>query len=77
MTWRDISTAPRDGTEVLVAMPSGALTVARWQVDRRYTAGGVWYHAPFALPQPTHWMPLPDPPETTTEAERIAVMDGK
>lgn len=88
MTWRDISTAPRDGTDILVfdadelGLPDTACcTVVRWY-------GGEWAIVGYGGPiveedgwvrtfMPTHWMPLPDPPVTTTEADRIAVMDGK
>ena len=71
MTWLDISTAPRDGTRVLIYM--GGMIFAcgfehgKWQ-------HGVWFRQE---PPITHWMPLPDPPSTTTESERLAALDGK
>lgn len=81
MTWRDISTAPRDGSKVLTW---GCLHNDRgvdmgeqpsWQVSWWLDCG--WYCLMWGSHEPTHWMPLPAPPVTTTEAERIAVMDGK
>lgn len=64
--WQDISTAPRDGTHILVTrVPAttrppinkvrwgkGKLGVARWIISSRL---GLQY-------EPTHWMPLPQPP---------------
>ena len=61
MTWQPIETAPRDGSEILL-----------W--DKEFEACAVGYFfEPFAqwvaFPgcteevNPTHWMPLPQPPE--------------
>jgi hypothetical protein len=88
MTWRDISTAPRDGTWILLfdpkmEMPASLGCYERWE-DRddkgRFKPGG-WAMAEWdGLPsscEPTHWQPLPAPPEATTEAERTAVLEGK
>lgn len=70
MTWQPIETAPKDGTVVVLAEWSdyhGA-----WQFGtgywRRYLPGfgdgfGWIGHAP------THWMPLPDPPDDVTRAQ--------
>lgn len=59
--WRDISTAPKDGTNIL-AHEDGATTVVYWDDER-----GSWLH-PYkggktTWPKLTHWMPLPEPPE--------------
>jgi hypothetical protein len=71
--WRDISTAPRDGTEILVwsAMNAGKCFLAVWD-DNRFARKprpywsfckerlyGTWT---VRKNQPTHWMPLPEPP---------------
>lgn len=73
MNWQPIETAPKDGTDILVWY-SGAVRVTRWYVH--YMNGhpdlrrapewdqdvmyGPSYYGPM---EPTHWMPLPQPPE--------------
>jgi len=73
MEWRDIKSAPRDGTEILVYWPY-------WRADRAtiawFESFGGWmgdcclseFHE-VASPdrQPTHWMPLPLPPTAPQE----------
>lgn len=62
--WRDIETAPKDGTVVLLAGCRKPVAAA-WLEDEID-----WWHVddnkrgPFALrgPGPTHWMPLPAAP---------------
>jgi hypothetical protein len=65
MKWQPIETAPKDGTEVLIFQrikDQGEkdllhLAVASWE-------GSYWddrIDMP-PWPKPTHWMPLPDPP---------------
>jgi hypothetical protein len=63
--WRPITSAPQDGTEVLV-FADGHVAVAifvqgRWQAvvagQRVPDAAGI-----MALAAPTHWRPLPPPP---------------
>jgi hypothetical protein len=65
MTWHPIETAPKDGTEVLL-----------WK-DRRIV-GGSWnsggaMHMPHwmgGIFDPTHWMPLPAPPQPMPADDR-------
>jgi hypothetical protein len=68
--WRDIETAPKDGTRVLLY--SGGAFTARWSEECQFgqfkTAPG-WQifecEDPFysvAEDKPTHWMALPAPP---------------
>lgn len=56
--WQKIKTAPRDGTLVLVG-DSRAVMVARfdWKYVEWISVPGAW------VQRPTHWMPLPPPPE--------------
>lgn len=63
MQWRPIEDAPRDTkTTVLLALQSGAVTMARrWSADHNVwhgLDGEADYRAPI------HWMPLPKPPHT-------------
>lgn len=57
MKWQPIETAPVDGTEILVA-EDRYVTVARW-------CGFYWGDGLSLMGSigPTHWMPLPEPPE--------------
>ena len=57
--WQPIETAPKDGTRILVSWTFGG-----WNIARCLTPSGRWmtqYDRPLAV-QPTHWMPLPEPP---------------
>lgn len=65
--WRPIETAPKDGTEILVALCGGewatSLMVVSYDADQPdfpwiTLDGGQGYHKD----APTHWMPLPPPP---------------
>jgi hypothetical protein len=62
MTWQPIKTAPKDGTEILAWARSDGFFVVFWYAHR-----GVWLWTAHELDgdeelNPTHWMPLPDPP---------------
>lgn len=66
--WQPIETAPRDGRLLLVWWPEfaklyghGATVVAAWRDDMYWQAGN--YHT-FGLRNtpPSHWLPLPPPP---------------
>jgi hypothetical protein len=61
--WQPIETAPKDGTPVLCyarIAHGGVSIVMRWD-------GEDWYEslAFSCLLRPTHWMPLPKPPEVS------------
>jgi hypothetical protein len=62
--WQPIESAPRDGTYVLgfgLHEQRGTyIDVIHYWSDR-WTV--VWMHG---YGEPTHWMPLPDPPATTS-----------
>lgn len=100
MTWQPISTAPRDGTEILVycgpdfdpmwgiaywdeGLPEEYAALATQTEEekiRAMTPGwAMWWDNDARRPHkwPTHWMPLPDPPSTTTESERLAALENK
>lgn len=58
--WQPIETAPRKGKPLLLCNKNqgNVMAVAWWSVHQywKYTGGGVFW-------QPTHWMPLPEPPK--------------
>lgn len=78
--WQDISTAPKDGQDVLIWNDEGA-EIARWYPHEEDGSdqpghdegwigifafpGRSWGHRLRSEPQgqPSHWMPLPSPPE--------------
>ena len=72
--WQPISTAPRDGTDVMRHDKHWGVMSGYWSdcIWARYAnpdkdAGGAWVQElnrsdTLAL-NPTHWMPLPEPPE--------------
>lgn len=70
--WQDISTAPKDGTAVLIWNPSsyqgkGGSFVGIYFKTREY--GLQWIcHPGYIRAEPTHWMPLPPPPGDRTSA---------
>jgi len=60
--WQPIQTAPKDGSPFLAytisragfaPAPSYRIEIASWKMN--------YFHAPWGIP--THWMPMPDPPE--------------
>jgi len=57
MEWQPIETAPRDGTIILLSTPKGRVADGMWH--KRY---GVWAWT-YVMVEPTHWMPLPEPPK--------------
>lgn len=61
--WQDISTAPKDGTRILVYGPDGH-DIAEYEVwgqwVRRATAE--YDNEGMVVAAPTHWMPLLPPP---------------
>lgn len=72
--WQDISTAPKDGTRILLAgMPYGpTIRCGCWGIGRYlgrkrgYEPG--WTDTPGHTFHPTHWMPLPAPPAPSEKA---------
>jgi hypothetical protein len=71
--WKDIATAPKDGTRVMLWVPISdgpekgsqnpdlCLVLSSWiPQDQEWDSGIVWEDD-----QPTHWMPLPAPPGST------------
>ena len=53
--WKPISTAPMDGTQILLCTPTGK--IADGMFSQRYK---VWSW-PYVMVDPTHWMQRPEP----------------
>lgn len=60
--WQPIKTAPKDGTSILGHWAGGqydcSIQVVKWHKE-------CWWepNEDFPRSNPTHWMPLPDPPK--------------
>jgi hypothetical protein len=67
MNWQPIETAPKDGTEVDLWVPDDGRFTNCWFMDGIWlqTEDGNTYSTGGA---PTHWMPLPQPPQATEVA---------
>lgn len=71
MEWQPIETAPKDNTEVLLGRPDGLFMIGFYR-DGAWDDGDYRDHETW----PTHWMPLPTPPqlvENTTETAKPSV----
>ena len=62
-SWQPIETAPKDGTQIIIAVAGDEYEPSwAWWSDRHRA----WFipHTSIAYQmEPTHWMPLPPPPE--------------
>jgi len=56
-SWQPIETAPKDGSRILLATPTGKISDGMWSLQYR-----VWSW-PYVMVEPTHWMPAPEPPK--------------
>src|SRR5262245_32610664 len=79
MSWLQISTAPCDGSRVIVYAPIGGIMVALWAEKFSAHYGNVgpgWYSIELdCRVEPTHWQPLPLAPESLQAPELTAPMD--
>jgi len=67
--WREISTAPKDGTRILVYEPGEQVSIVWWRKNTTYEAGGYWTPGAIYRHEPTLWMPLPSPPASPASGE--------
>jgi hypothetical protein len=79
--WMPIETAPKDGTDILVAYGSsvGWMNIVKWHEKKSgwrwvcsYTHKRLWNN-------PTHWLPLPQPPQQREddETEKLSSPKGQ
>jgi hypothetical protein len=62
--WQPIETAPKDGTHILAWPCWDIVYVVKWTNRGQY--GSYWVEASgeeYSDADPTHWMPLPEPPK--------------
>ena len=65
--WQPIETAPKDGRKNLLLFQQSAETGEKLFVGRWGAEWGGWLSIPGAYAKrPTHWQPLPAPPQNTT-----------
>lgn len=69
--WRTIDSAPKDGTRLWLFWPDACeddrQTVGWWRTG---VHGDYWMdHADSERENPTHWMPLPEPPATPSKEQ--------
>lgn len=66
--WQSIETAPKDGTSVLVY--DGHIWIAEWYETNDRIKG--WWAQDHSC-NPTHWMHLPEPPNSEADAAMNAI----
>jgi hypothetical protein len=62
MEWQPIETAPKDGQHIILALSEGWIGVGYYDDDPEFSSLG-WVVFGSGQQQPTHWMPLPEPPK--------------
>ena len=65
--WQPIETAPKDGTRVILGNPNNPY--GEWPFMGEFDAGKWRIHIDGQTIDPTHWMPLPEPPPTVEREE--------
>ena len=62
MEWQQIETAPRDGSNLILWCDG--VTVGSWSANvHPWNDGNWWIDGMQVTGNPTHWMPLPEPPK--------------
>ena len=64
--WQPIETAPKDGGYIILAWPSESM-IAKWLDNATWQGWSVPSLILKPAGNPTHWMPLPEPPENQHE----------
>ena len=61
LNWQPIETAPEDGTIVIIYEEGKAVSAFYDSSTKQWVETMDYYE----VPDPTHWMPLPEPPSKT------------
>lgn len=64
--WRDIASAPKDGTKILAYPVFGSVEVVKWWRSDIHKDGGSFINGNMAV-RPTLWQPLPAGPQENQE----------
>ena len=79
--WQDIATAPKNGTRILLLWQHAGeprMAVGSWHDDKYSAKPRPYWHTDETLlmgmtytrsNQPTHWQPLPSPPQAASSQE--------
>lgn len=67
--WQPIETAPKDGSRLLLATPTGKLADGMWSTQYK-----VWSW-PYVITEPTHWMPAPPIPQKAPNAKQTSEIE--
>jgi hypothetical protein len=62
--WEDTATAPKDATQIMLfnhVAGTDTYAVGFWNSDKAFWQLDV--NGRYYIPNPTHWMPLPQPPK--------------
>lgn len=62
MEWKPIETAPKDGTQILVALNECGDKKKPYVFEVVSYVNGEWCGDAYPVYPPTHWMPLPKGP---------------
>jgi hypothetical protein len=61
--WQPIETAPKDGRSLWLAYPCCCIRVGRWDsLLDAWSDHWLYIGSSGNVGEPTHWMPLPEPP---------------
>jgi hypothetical protein len=82
--WKTINTAPKDGSRILlwpIRRGRGAqfssdafVGLGRWHQPANSDYSGSWMVATgvYVTGEPTHWMPIPSPPQSVAAVDPVA-----
>jgi hypothetical protein len=71
MTWQPIATAPKDGTRI-IGSDGDRVDIYQWEAQSYHKRPSPYWERSFhpvyydRQQQPTHWMPLPEPPQVAS-----------
>jgi hypothetical protein len=76
MSFQPISTAPKDGTRILLGSLDKETVIGSWCAsEQRWTHGDEQSDLPYDTVTPTHWMPLPVIPPSPSPQELHSRID--